>query len=77
MPTQRRGNCRIGIIDGHQAPSPPRDPIQLGDLWACTELQWFAFVYLPVGVTIFGALFALVGVQLIERADCRKPRAAE
>ena len=43
-----------------------------------TELQWFAFVYLPVGVTIFGALIALVGVGLlIERADRRKPRAAE
>jgi hypothetical protein len=44
---------------------------------AMTELQWFAFVYLPIGVTIFGALVALVGVQLIERADRRKPRAAE
>ena len=44
---------------------------------AMSALQWFAFVYLPIGVTIFGALLALVGVKLIERADRGKPRAAE
>jgi hypothetical protein len=42
---------------------------------AMTELQWFAFVILPIGVTVFGALVAVVGVKLIERADRRKPAA--
>jgi hypothetical protein len=42
-----------------------------------TDLQWFAFVYLPIGVCVFGALLAVVGVKLINLADRRKPRAAE
>ena len=28
-------------------------------------LQWFAFVYLPLSVAVFGALFAAVTVGLI------------
>lgn len=41
-----------------------------------TNLQWFAFVWLPIGVTVFGGLLALVGVRLIERAD-KRSHAAE
>ena len=40
-----------------------------------TDLQWFAFVILPIGVTVFGALLAVVGVKLINQADHRKPAA--
>ena len=36
-----------------------------------TDLQWFAFVVLPVRVTVFGALLAAAGVGLINRADRR------
>ena len=36
-----------------------------------TDLQWFAFVVLPIGVTVFGALLAAAGVGLINRADRR------
>ena len=43
-----------------------------------TDLQWFAFVYLPLGVCVFGAALAVIGVKLIELADRReKPRPAE
>ena len=42
-----------------------------------TELQLFAFVYLPIGVCAFGALLAVVGVKLINLVDQQKPRAAE
>jgi hypothetical protein len=41
-----------------------------------TDVQWFAFVYLPIGVTMFGALLAVVGVKLIELADRRHKTAA-
>ena len=34
-----------------------------------TDLQWFAFVYLPLAVTVFGGLLAFVGVKLIDLAD--------
>jgi hypothetical protein len=40
-----------------------------------TELQWFAFVILPIAVTVFGAALAWGGVKLIDRADRRKPAA--
>ena len=30
-----------------------------------TDLQWFAFVVLPIRVTVFGALLAAAGVGLI------------
>jgi hypothetical protein len=33
-----------------------------------TSLQWFAFVILPVAVTLFGGLLAIVGVKLIDLA---------
>jgi hypothetical protein len=42
-----------------------------------TDLQWFAFVYLPLGVTVFGALLAVVGLTLIDIADRRHKAAAE
>jgi hypothetical protein len=41
-----------------------------------TDLQLFAFVYLPIGVCVFGALLAVVGVKLINLVDRQKPRAA-
>jgi hypothetical protein len=41
-----------------------------------TDLQWFAFVILPIAVTVFGAVLAMVGVKLIDRAD-RHRSAAE
>ncbi|MGC1410346.1 MAG: hypothetical protein WA864_15560 [Acetobacteraceae bacterium] len=34
-----------------------------------TDLQWFAFVFLPPGVTAFGPLGAAAGVGLINLAD--------
>ena len=34
-----------------------------------TDVQWFAFVYLPLGVTVFGALVAGGGLGLINLAD--------
>jgi hypothetical protein len=40
-----------------------------------TDLQWFAFVILPIGVTLFGTMLAVVGIKLIDRADRRKPTA--
>jgi hypothetical protein len=40
-----------------------------------TSLQWFAFVILPVAVTLFGGLLAIVGVKLIDLADRRHPAA--
>jgi hypothetical protein len=40
-----------------------------------TDLQWFAFVILPIGVTLFGTMLAVVGIKLIDRADRRKPAA--
>lgn len=43
-----------------------------------TDLQWFAFVYLPIGVCVFGAVLAGVGVKLINWADrWQKHRPAE
>jgi hypothetical protein len=45
------------------------------EMAAMTDLQWFAFVILPIGVTVFGALLAVVGVKLINHADRRKPAA--
>jgi hypothetical protein len=43
-----------------------------------TDLQWFAFVYLPLGVCVFGALIAAIGVGLIEATERRgKQRPAE
>jgi hypothetical protein len=40
-----------------------------------TDLQWFAFVILPICVGVFGAVLASVGVKLINHADRRKPAA--
>jgi hypothetical protein len=40
-----------------------------------TDLQWFAFVILPICVGIFGAMVGVVGVKLINQADRRKPAA--
>jgi len=34
-----------------------------------TDLQTFAFLYLPLGVCVFGALLAAAGVTLITWAD--------
>lgn len=34
-----------------------------------TDLEWFAFVYLPLGVTVFGCVLAAAGGWLINRAD--------
>jgi hypothetical protein len=42
-----------------------------------TEIQWFAFVYLPIGVAAFGALLAVVGMKLINLADEHGKSAAE
>jgi hypothetical protein len=42
-----------------------------------TDLQLFAFVYLPLGVTVFGVVLAWVGVKLIDLADRRHKAAAE
>jgi hypothetical protein len=42
-----------------------------------TDVQLFAFVYLPIGVCVFSALLAVVGVKLINLVDRQKPRAAE
>jgi hypothetical protein len=36
-----------------------------------TEIEWFAFVILPLGVAAFGVVVAAVGVKLIDRADHR------
>jgi len=33
------------------------------------DVEWFAFVLLPTGVTLLGALLTLVGLKLIDRAD--------
>jgi hypothetical protein len=40
-----------------------------------TDLQWFAFLILPTGVTLFGTMPAVVGIKLIDRAGRRKPAA--
>jgi hypothetical protein len=40
-----------------------------------TDLQWFAFVILPICVGVFGTVLASVGVKLINHADRRKPAA--
>lgn len=37
-----------------------------------TDLQMFAFVYLPIGVSMFGVLLALVGVKLINLVEPEK-----
>ena len=42
-----------------------------------TDLQWFAFVYLPIGVTVFGGVLAWGGLKLINLADRRHKPAAE
>jgi hypothetical protein len=43
-----------------------------------TDLQWFAFIYLPIGVCLFGTLLAAAGVALINFADRQeKHRPAE
>jgi hypothetical protein len=42
---------------------------------AVTDLQWFAFVILPICVGVFGAVLASVGVKLINHADRQKPAA--
>ena len=34
-----------------------------------TDLQWFALIYLPIGVCLFGMLLAAAGVALINLAD--------
>ena len=36
-----------------------------------TELEWFAFVILPLGISVFGALFAVLMVVIIKRGDRR------
>ena len=33
------------------------------------DVEWFAFVLLPIGVTLLGALLTGVGLKLIDRAD--------
>jgi len=40
-----------------------------------TDLQWFAFVILPICIGVFGAMVAVVAVKLINHADRRKPAA--
>jgi hypothetical protein len=40
-----------------------------------TDLQWFAFVILPICVGVFGVIVGVVGVKLINHADRRKPTA--
>jgi len=42
-----------------------------------TDIQWFAFVILPVGVAVVGAVLAVVGVKLINLADHGQRHAAE
>jgi hypothetical protein len=42
-----------------------------------TDLQWFAFVILPLGVTVFGALLTWVGLTLIDLADRHRKAPAE
>jgi len=32
-----------------------------------TDLQWFAFVYLPIGVAVFGVVLGVVGRWLIAK----------
>jgi hypothetical protein len=34
-----------------------------------TQIEWFAFLILPIGVAAFGVVLAAVGVKLIDRAD--------
>ncbi len=34
-----------------------------------TDLHWLAFIYLPIGVCLFGALLATAGVALVKLAD--------
>jgi hypothetical protein len=36
-----------------------------------TDRQWFAFVYLPIGVCVVGALLAVIAVKLIDPAGRR------
>ena len=42
-----------------------------------TPLEWYWFVYAPIGVMVFGALLAGIGVRLIEWADQRSKRDGE
>ena len=37
-----------------------------------TDLQLFAFVYLPIGVAVFGVLLGVIGRKLIDLADRQK-----
>ena len=41
------------------------------------DIQLFAFVYLPIGVLIYGCLLGWVGMKLINWADRRRERAAD
>ena len=43
---------------------------------ATMDVEWFAFVLLPIGVTLLGALLTGVGLKLIDRAD-RPARASK
>jgi hypothetical protein len=36
---------------------------------ATMDVELFAFVLLPIGVTLLGALLTVVGLKLIDRAD--------
>lgn len=40
-----------------------------------TDIQWFAFVILPLGVSILGTLLAGIVYALIQRADRKKTAA--
>lgn len=42
-----------------------------------TDLQWFAFVYLPIGVAVFGVLLGVAGRKLIDLADRHHKAGAE
>jgi hypothetical protein len=42
---------------------------------AMTDLQWFAFVILPIAVTVFGDQFDADDGQQGNHADRRKPAA--
>ena len=41
---------------------------------AMTDLQWFALIYLPIGVCLFGMLLAAAGVAPDKRAADRQDR---
>ena len=72
-----RSALGLGDVAGDRRPGPrPRRPL-VRPAYSLTDIQFFALVELPIAAIVFGALFTIVAMVLIECTDRRHPEPGE